>query len=309
MVCSSGACTTLTSIAVTPANSTVVAPGTQQFTATGGYSDGSSRDLTAQVTWASSDTTAATIDAAGLATTGLAGTTTISATLGGVSGSTTLTVLPAELTSIAVTPADPSVAAGLPQQFTATGTYTDSSTRDLTTEVVWASTNPAAATIAAGGLASTVAAGTTTISATLGSVSGSTTLTVLSAALTSIAVTPANPSVAAGLPQQFTATGTYTDGSTQDLTIQVVWASTNPAAATIAAGGLASTLAAGTTTISATLGSVSGSTTLTVQQAMLTSITVTPVDPSVTAGLFLEPGLPRRSLKCFLENHKLSLFI
>ncbi len=64
---------------------------------------------------------------------------------------------------------------------------------------------------------------------------GSTTLTVLAATLTSIAVTPANPSVAAGVPQQFTATGTYTDGSTQNLTTQVTWASTNAAAATIGA--------------------------------------------------------------------------
>ena len=52
-------------------------------------------------------------------------------------------------------------------------------------------------------------------------------------ALTSIAVTPANPSVAKGLTQQFTATGTYTDGSTADLTSQVTWASATPSVATI----------------------------------------------------------------------------
>ncbi len=145
-----------------------------------------------------------------------------------MTGSTTLTVLPPTLVSIAVTPASPSVAAGLTQQFTATGTYTDGSTQNLTTQVTWASTNAAAATIGATtGLATTVAVGTTTISATLGARSGSTTLTVLAALLNSIAVTPASPSVAAGLTQQFTATGTYSDGSTQNLTTQVTWASTN----------------------------------------------------------------------------------
>ena len=51
------------------------------------------------------------------------------------------------------------------------------------------------------------------------------TLTVTAAALVSIAVTPANPSIAKGLTQQFTATGTFTDNSTQNLTSQVTWAS------------------------------------------------------------------------------------
>ena len=36
--------------------------------------------------------------------------------------------------------------------------------------------------------------------------------------MASIAVTPTNPSIAKGLTEQFTATGTYTDSSTEDLT-------------------------------------------------------------------------------------------
>jgi len=47
--------------------------------------------------------------------------------------------------------------------------------------------------------------------------------------LTSIAVTPSAPTLAVGATQQFTATGTYSDGSTQDLTPQVTWASSSPA--------------------------------------------------------------------------------
>ena len=60
------------------------------------------------------------------------------------------------------------------------------------------------------------------------------TVTVQSAGtLQSIAVTPANPSVADGLTEQFTATGTFSDGSTQDLTTQVTWASATTSVATI----------------------------------------------------------------------------
>ena len=58
--------------------------------------------------------------------------------------------------------------------------------------------------------------GKSTISATLGAVQGSTVLTATAATLLSIAVTPANPSIAVGIAQQFTATGTYSDHSTQN---------------------------------------------------------------------------------------------
>ena len=79
---------TLTSIAVTPANSSIFTGASQQFTATGTYSDGSTQNLTSQATWTSSNTGVATINAGGLATGVSAGTTTISAALTGVTGST-----------------------------------------------------------------------------------------------------------------------------------------------------------------------------------------------------------------------------
>ena len=81
------------------------------------------------------------------------------------------------------------------------------------------------------------------------------TVTVTPATLASIALSPTNPSVSKGLNEQFTATGTYTDGTTANLTTQVTWASATPSVATISntAGtqGLASTLAVGTTAITA----------------------------------------------------------
>jgi hypothetical protein len=89
--------------------------------------------------------------------------------------------------------------------------------------------------------------------------------------LVSIAVTPVNPTITAGDSQQFTATGTYADSSTQNLTSQVIWNSSSTPTATINSSGLATAVAAGPTTISATLGVVSGNTLLTVQ----------PVTPSV----------------------------
>src|SRR5439155_8560149 len=129
------------------------------------------QDLTTQVTWSSSSTAVSTISNAGgsqgLATSVGAGTTTITATLGGVSGSTTLTVTAANLSTIDVTPTDPSIANGTTQQFTATGTYSDSTTQDLTTQVTWSSSNTALATIDSAGVATWLATGTTTVAATM----------------------------------------------------------------------------------------------------------------------------------------------
>ncbi|MGA8407109.1 MAG: Ig-like domain-containing protein [Candidatus Acidiferrales bacterium] len=173
--------------------------------------------------------------------------------------SAVLTVTAAALQSIAVTPASPSVAKGKTQQFTATGTYTDSSTQDITTTVTWASASPAVATIGPGtGLATGAGIGSSQITATQGAiVSPPDTLTVTAPTLQSIAVTPAIPSIDKGTTQQFTATGTYSDSSTQNLTASVTWASGTTAVATIgAATGLATAVTTGTSQITATLGAI-----------------------------------------------------
>ncbi|HUN54134.1 MAG TPA: DUF3443 family protein [Smithella sp.] len=100
---------------------------------------------------------------------------------GGGGGTTTPTVT---LTSIAVTPADQRLLleTGATKQFTATGTYSDSSTQDITTSVTWSSSNTDIATISntsgSNGLVTLQAVGATTITATSGSINGSTLLTV-----------------------------------------------------------------------------------------------------------------------------------
>jgi hypothetical protein len=86
----------LKSLGVTPTNSSATVGSTVQFHATGTYSDKSTKDLTTTVTWTSSNATAATINASGLASAGTAGhVTTVSAAVGTITGSTTLTVIPA----------------------------------------------------------------------------------------------------------------------------------------------------------------------------------------------------------------------
>jgi hypothetical protein len=82
--------------------------------------------------------------------------------------------------------------------------------------------------------------------------------------LVSIAVTPTKPSIAVGGQQQFTATGTMSDGKMQDLTTAAKWSSSDSTVATITNGGLVTGVKPGNTTISAAQGGINGSTSLTV---------------------------------------------
>ena len=108
---------------------------------------------------------------------------------------------------------------------------------------------------------------------------------IYTATLASLAVTPINAMIASGTPQQYTAMGTYTDGTQQNLTNFVTWTSTNPSVATINSTGLAMGASAGNTTIQAASGAINGSTGLTVTSGpVLVSIAVTPVNPSIALG-------------------------
>ena len=284
----------LQSITISPANPGVtLVGGTQQFSATGTLSNGATQNLTGQVIWNSSSPATTTINpTTGLATGVAPGTTQITATSGTiVSAPVTLTL--ATVVSLGLSPANPTLDAGSTVQLTATGTLSDanSTTLVLNSQVTWSSSSPAIVAVNSSGVASALVPGTATISATFPGVAPATsTVTVLGPNL--ITVTPTNPSAVAGSTQQFTAMGTFPDGSTRDLTNLVTWSSLTPTIATIsnAAGsqGLAtvSNTANGTTIIQATLGSVSGSSALAAKT--LTSLVVTPSNPSLSRGTSLQ---------------------
>ena len=201
--------------------------------------------------------------------------TVLTACSGGGGGSTSTPPAPPSLKAINVVPGTSLVAAGLTQQFKATGSWSDGSTSDLTSSVAWTSATTGVATINTAGLATSRTQGTSVITATSGSMSGSATLTVSPAVLVSLGVTPGTSTVAAGLTQQFKATGSWSDSSTSDLTSSVAWTSVTTGVATINTAGLATSRTQGTSVITATSGSVSGSATLTVNPPVLVSIAVT----------------------------------
>lgn len=266
----------LVSIAITPANAALLLGTLQQFTATGTYSDHSSQDITDSVTWSSSDISVASIAGGGLATALTLGSVTISATSGSVTGSTTVNVQSAVLSSITVRPAKKKIAPLTSQQFQAIGTYTDGSTHNVTGQVSWTSSNTAVATIGGSGRAKALTPGSTTITATLSSISGSSTLDVSNATIVSISVTPSGRTIPPDTRLTFAATGLFSDRTTQVITRDCTWASDNHAVATVGAGGTATAIGPGTANISATFNGVSGMAPLNVSSATLSSISVTP---------------------------------
>ncbi|HWZ74941.1 MAG TPA: Ig-like domain-containing protein [Candidatus Sulfotelmatobacter sp.] len=169
------------------------------------------------------------------------------------------------LTSIQVSPASPTFSMGTSRQFTATGVFNDGSTQDLTNSATWSSGNPSVATVSTSGFVTATSHGTSSISAASGSISGSTALLV-EGSLTALQITPANASLPQGAIQQFTATGSFSDSTSENLTSSVRWSSSNTAVATVNASGLVTTSGVGSATITATSGSMTTSAPLTVTQ-------------------------------------------
>src|SRR6185436_1393046 len=97
-----------------------------------------------------------------------------------------------------------------------------------------------------------------------------------------IQVSPADATIAAGTALDYTATGIFSDFSTQDLSSQVTWSSSQSAAAMT--GGTATGSAVGSTNISASFGGGIGSTSLTVTDATLTGIEIVAALPVLAAG-------------------------
>jgi hypothetical protein len=179
------------------------------------------------------------------------------------------------LSSITVTPATQTIATGATLQYAAMGNYSDGTTQNITSSVAWSSATTSVAAINSAGLATAVAAGSTSITAALGSVmSPFATLTVQALkTLSSITVTPATQTIATGATLQYAAMGNYSDGTTQNITSSVAWSSATTSVATINSAGLATAVGAGSTSITATLGSIiSPSATLTVASQSGTSI-------------------------------------
>jgi hypothetical protein len=283
------AASTLSSIDVQPATTVIVAGAAVQYIATGHYAGGATRDLTRDVTWSSSGAAASISNAAGsqgLARGVSAGTVTIRASLGTVASTgRTLQVLAPVLVRADLSPASVSLAKGETQAFTLTGTYSDGSTTDLTGTAVWITLDPTVATNTGNLVRAVGTSGSTQVHASFSGLTASADVSVGPPVVVEVTLSPAAYSLASGTSVQYDAAAIWSDGVKQDVTATALWAATPAAIATITATGYVTGLATGAATVSATALGVTGSTPLTVTPATLSSLSISPTDPSVPNGL------------------------
>src|SRR6266705_1236744 len=251
------------SVTVSPASASVQAGQTVQLTAT--PKDANGNALSGRtVTWASSNSAVGTVNGSGLVTGVVAGSTTITATSEGQSGSSAVTVTagPLPVASVTVSPASASVPVGQAVQVTATPK--DANGNPLTGRTVtWASSNTSVGTVNASGLVTGVVAGSTTITATTEGQSGTSVVTVTLVPVASVTVSPAPAAVFVGQTTQLTATPKDVNGNT--LTGRTItWASSPSSIAGVNGSGLVAGVAVGSATITATSEGKNGASTITV---------------------------------------------
>ena len=176
---------TLTSISITPTSATIISGTTATLTAIGSYSDGSAANITTLVDWTSvAPATASVGSNSGVVSGNVVGMTTVRAAMNAgaygviASPAVNVTVTGATLNALTVAPLTSSTAKGTTTTFTATGTFSDSSTGDVSGSATWTSSDTTVATINGSGIATGVGAGTTTITATLTGIANTASLTV-----------------------------------------------------------------------------------------------------------------------------------
>jgi hypothetical protein len=160
------------------------------------------------------------------------------------------------LKDIALDPASFSLLPGRAQAMRAIGSYSDGSTRDLTSSAVLRSRDTKVAVVSPEGLVVGVAAGRTDVTATdpATGVTSRTAAKVTVVKLKAIVISPAEPVVRVGGTVALRALGTYEDGTSDvDITAGVEWSSKSDAIAKTTANpdGTVSVIgvAAGTTTV------------------------------------------------------------
>jgi uncharacterized protein YjdB len=232
--------------------------------------------------WSSSNTAVATVASDGTVKAIAAGTTTITASVDGVSGSSALTVSSIPVGSVTLSPTTATVSTA--SSTTLSATVRDANGAIVTDRVVaWTTSNALIATVSQSGVVTGIAPGTATITATSEKKSANATVTVTLVPVGRVQVAPATVSLPAG--QATTLTATVTDANGVVVTNRpVTWSTSDPRVATVSQSGVVSALAVGTATISATSGVASGTSAITVTAAPVQSVSVSPSTLSLAQG-------------------------
>jgi hypothetical protein len=206
-----------------------------QYVATGTFSDETTQDLTFDALWESSAADVVSFSdpiKKGLATAMANGSVTINATLDDVSGKTQLTVTAAVLQSVALSLSQLNMVTSESTKITAKAYYSDTSSKDVTTDASWTSNNTNIATVGNDadnkGLVSAIpTSGSAVITATYGDKTANVTVKILTVQNLTISPTVAN--IPVSTTASLIVTANFADGSSKDVTSSTAtsWLSSN----------------------------------------------------------------------------------
>lgn len=253
------------------------------------------------VSWSSGDESVAAVNGKGTVTGESAGEATITATIGDVEGTATVTVTeevePVE--SVEVVPADTTINVGATVTLEAVAKSEDGAVLGGH-DVSWSSDDEDIATVNDEGVVTGQGPGETTIEATIEGVSDAAKVTVSLEAVDSVAIDPPEPNVRVGGTVQLEATAFDEDGEPLQGREVEEWKSGDEAIATVDAQGQVTGHSVGEAMISATIEGVAGTVEVTVSLIPVDSVAIEPPDTSIfvsdtvqlTATAFDEDGEP-----------------
>lgn len=285
----------LTALSLNPATASIAKGTPAAFTATGEFSDGSTEDVTARVSFSVSDVMGsgvAAIDASGVALGLAAGVASVRAELSGITATARLTVTAATATSLQLRPSDVSISKGLTQRFTALAGFSDGTTQDVSTVAAWDAIDVvgfAVARIDRTGLATGDRVGKARITCNFGGRVATTMLEVKAAIPLTLTLTPMLSRVAKGRVTRFQAILNYSDGSTTDVSDAATWQVSDRMGVGVAVlsgarRGDVLAAAVGSAEVRADYGALVGRAELLVDPAVMDALSVLPEDASIAIG-------------------------
>jgi Bacterial Ig-like domain (group 2) len=155
--------------------------------------------------------------------------------------------------AISVSPSPLSMPKGAHKKFSVIARYRDGGHAEPASELVWASSNPAVASVDAEGMVTATKEGNATLQATFQHLTATTSVSVVPVTPVALAISPADADILVNGNLQFRVWATSSDDITTDVTNQVNWTSSVPAVVKLAASGSARGQAKGTATVVAEL--------------------------------------------------------
>lgn len=281
----------LVSIELMPFTNSIAVDTSQQFYATGHYSDKTIKNLTDLVTWRGLDDSilrvSDVVGSKGIATAIAAGNTNIEASIDTISASIPVSVTDVALQKIQVEAIDSNsfffknLPINTSIQMRAIAIFEDQSQQDISDFATWLSSDDTKAFVDdssdSKGLVSGLAAGPINVQASWMEITGELSIDIKNDTLNGLSIYSNLAQIPIGFSDQFKARGDYSAFSTRDdLTENVIWSSADPSIAKVSERGIVLAKTFGTTTITAEFEGHSAEVTVEVIDVSVSSISITP---------------------------------